>query len=52
MIRLPATHRVLILSAQPASSYTLRITGKDEMELQITNPNEFRKVKHLVIVKA
>jgi len=52
VIRLPATHRVLILSAQPASSYTLRITGKDEMELQITNPNEFRKVKHLVIVKA
>ena len=52
VIRLPATHRVQILSAQPASSYTLRITGKDEMEFQITNPNEFWKVKHLVIVKA
>jgi len=52
VIRLPATHRVQILSAQPVSSYTLKITGKDEMELQITNPNEFRKVKHLVIVKA
>lgn len=52
VIHLPATHKVQVLSAQPASSYTVFITGKDEMELRITNPNEFRKVKHLVIVKA
>jgi len=51
VIAIPA-HNVQILSPQPVSSYTLFVTGKDTMELRITNPNEFRKVKHLVILKA
>ena len=51
VIPIPA-HSVKVLSPQPVSSYTLFITGKDTMELRITNPNEFRKVKHLIILKA
>ncbi len=51
VIAIPA-HNAQILSPQPVSSYTLHITGKDTMELRITNPSEFRKVKHLVILKA
>ena len=38
-----------VLSAQPASSYEMKLDGA-EMELHILNPQEFRKVKHLVIV--
>ena len=51
VIPIPA-HSVKVLSPQSVSSYTLFITGKDTMELRITNPNEFRKVKHLIILKA
>jgi len=51
VIAIPA-HNAQILSPQPVSSYTLHIIGKDQMELRITNPSEFRKVKHLVILKA
>jgi predicted RNase H-like nuclease (RuvC/YqgF family) len=51
VIAIPA-HEVQILSPQPVSSYTLHVTGPDQMELRITNPAEFRKVKHLVILKA
>ena len=51
VIAIPA-HNVQVLSPQPVSSYTLYVTGKDQMELRITNPSEFRKVKHLVILKA
>ena len=51
VIAIPA-HSVQVLSPQPVSSYTLFVTGKDTMELRITNPSEFRKVKHLVILKA
>jgi len=38
-----------VLSAQPASSYELKLEG-EEMELHILDPREFRKVKHLVIM--
>ena len=38
-----------VLSAQPASSYELKLEG-DEMELHILDPKEFRKVKHLIIM--
>ena len=51
VIPIPA-HSVKVLSPQSVSSYTLFITGKDTMELRITNPTEFRKVRHLVILKA
>src|SRR5439155_195147 len=43
VIAIPA-HNAQILSPQPVSSYTLHIIGKDQMELRITNPSEFRKV--------
>ena len=49
VIRIPA-HNAQILSPQPVSSYTLTASGKDAMELRITDPREFRKVKHLVIL--
>jgi peptidoglycan hydrolase CwlO-like protein len=39
-----------VLSAQPATSYQMQTVGT-ELELRITNPEEFRKVKHLVIIK-
>jgi peptidoglycan hydrolase CwlO-like protein len=38
-----------VLSAQPASSYELKLEG-EEMELHILDSREFRKVKHLIIV--
>lgn len=40
-----------VLSAQPVTSYELKIEGK-EVELRILNAAEFRKVKHVVIVTA
>lgn len=43
--------KVQVLSAQPASSYELRLVG-GRVELHITDPTEFRKVRHLVIVTA
>lgn len=38
-----------VLSAQPASSYELKLEG-DQMELHILDAREFRKVRHLVIM--
>jgi uncharacterized coiled-coil protein SlyX len=49
VIRIPSKE-AQILSAQPATSYNLVRVGEDELELRIVDPNEFRKVKHLVIV--
>lgn len=48
-IRIPSD-KVKVLSAQPSSSYTLQPAGEDAMELHITDPREFRKVRHLVIL--
>ena len=47
-IRIPS-EKVEILSAQPAGSYELVVEG-NETVLHITNPEEFRKVKHLLIM--
>jgi TolA-binding protein len=53
VIRIPARKgKVQVLSAQPPSSYSLQIVGKDMVELHILDRNEFRKIKHLVILKA
>lgn len=53
VIRIPAHKgKVQVLSAQPPSSYSLQIVGKDMVELHILDRNEFRKIKHLVILKA
>ncbi len=41
--------KVQVLSAQPTSSYELAV-GADRTELHILDPQEFRKVKHLVIM--
>jgi predicted RNase H-like nuclease (RuvC/YqgF family) len=49
VIRIPA-EKVQVLSAQPATSYVIQPVGKDLVELHIVNPEEFRKVKHLVIL--
>jgi SMC interacting uncharacterized protein involved in chromosome segregation len=49
VIHIPA-HNAQVLSPQPISSYTLQPVGKDAVELRITDPKEFRKVKHLVIL--
>jgi predicted RNase H-like nuclease (RuvC/YqgF family) len=43
--------KVKILSPQPLSSYELRVEG-NQTQIVITNPKEFRKVKHLVVVTA
>lgn len=40
-----------VITAQPASSYELRLVD-GRMELHILNPEEFRKVRQLVIVTA
>jgi hypothetical protein len=50
-IRIPS-EKAQVLSAQPASSYTLQPISKEMVELHIVNPTEFRKVKHLVILKS
>src|SRR5262249_9648736 len=47
LIRTPAP-KARILSAQPATSYELKLEG-DHMELHILDPKEFRKVRHVVI---
>lgn len=53
VIRIPAKKgKVQILSAQPPSSYAIQKVGKDLVELRILDRTEFRKVKHLVILKA
>jgi peptidoglycan hydrolase CwlO-like protein len=41
--------RVQVVSAQPAASYELKLIG-GQTELHILDPQEFRKVKHLVIL--
>jgi len=51
VIRIPSK-KAKVLSAQPASSYALQPAGKDMMELRILDRTEFRKIKHLVILKA
>jgi len=43
------TKKAQVLSAQPPSSYQLTLNGGG-LELRITDPKEFRKVKHLVIL--
>ncbi len=48
LIRTPSP-KARILSAQPATSYELKLEG-DHMELHILDPKEFRKVRHLVIM--
>lgn len=48
VLRIPAKE-AQILTAQPATSYQVTSVG-NELELRITNPEEFRKIRHLVIV--
>ena len=48
IIPVPAA-RALVVSAQPAASWSLLPVGKT-LELHITDPKAFRTVKHLVIV--
>lgn len=53
VIQIPARKgKVQVLSAQPPSSYSLQVVGKDMVELHILDRTEFRKIKHLVILKA
>ena len=49
VIQIPAK-KAQVVSAQPASSYVLEPSGDGFMELRITDPHEFRKIKHVVIV--
>ncbi len=49
VIRISA-EKAQVLSAQPHSSYVLEPIGKDSFELRIINLEQFRKVKHLVIL--
>jgi len=48
VIRIPS-RRAQVLSAQPASSYTLQ-TVEGGLELVILDPQEFRHVKHVLIM--
>lgn len=48
VIRTPSA-KARVLSAQPISSYELRLVG-GQMELHILSPAEFRKVKQVVIL--
>lgn len=48
-VRIPSD-KVKVLSAQPPGSYVLEPVGEDAMVLRITDPREFRKVRHLVIL--
>ncbi|MGH7742905.1 MAG: hypothetical protein ACRENS_12895 [Candidatus Eiseniibacteriota bacterium] len=43
--------KVVVLSPQPVSSYELKLEG-NQVEVHILNAAEFRKVKHVVIMKA
>jgi hypothetical protein len=47
-IRIPAP-KVEVLSAQPSDSYELAVEG-EETVLRILKPEDFRKVKHLLIM--
>lgn len=49
IIRIPAS-RVEVLSAQPVSSYAIEPVEDNLVELRILHPEEFRKIKHLVIL--
>ncbi len=51
VISIPA-RKAQVVTAQPVSSYVLTPTGDNQMELRITDPKEFRKIKRLVIVTA
>jgi predicted RNase H-like nuclease (RuvC/YqgF family) len=51
VIRIPF-EKAVVLSAQPVTSYSIQPVSKEMVELRILNATEFRKVKHLVIVKA
>lgn len=50
VIRIPA-EKVQVLSAQPLNSYVLQPVGEKMMELRIVNPEEFRKIKQVIILK-
>jgi uncharacterized coiled-coil protein SlyX len=50
VIQIPAA-KAQVLSAQPVASYQLQLVD-GKMELHITDPKEFRKIKHLVIMTA
>jgi hypothetical protein len=50
VITIPAA-KARVVSDQPVSSYELRTVG-EQVELHILNANEFRKIKHVVIVTA
>jgi len=49
VIQIPSK-KAQVVSAQPSSSYVLEPTSDGFMELRITDPKEFRKIKHVVIV--
>jgi len=49
VIRIPSA-KARLVSAQPASSYELRPVGEDMMELHILNPDEFRKIREVIIL--
>lgn len=51
VIRIPA-QKAQVLTAQPIASYTIQPVSKDVVELRIVDPKEFRKVRHLIILKA
>jgi peptidoglycan hydrolase CwlO-like protein len=51
VIPIPAK-KAQVVSAQPSESYVLAPSVDGFMELRITDPKEFRKIKHLVIVTA
>jgi predicted nucleic acid-binding Zn-ribbon protein len=48
VVRIPAK-KAQVLTGQPTTSYLLRLVG-EAWELKITDPQQFRSVKHLVIV--
>ena len=49
VIRIPAG-KAQVISAQPATSYVIQPVDKETSELRIINAEEFRKVKHVVIL--
>lgn len=48
VVRIPAK-KAQVLTGQPPTSYLLQLVG-EALELHITDPQQFRSVKHLVIV--
>ena len=50
VIRVPAA-KVQVLSAQNVASYVLQPVGENMVEIRIVNPEEFRKVKQVIILK-